>query len=385
MRVFKLIFRNLLRHKLRTLLTIVGIAVAVMAYALLRTVISAWYISLEMTSPNRLIVRNSVSFIFPLPEHYMSRIATVPGVTAVTHATWFQGIYIDERHFFARMAVDPETFLDMYDEFSVDPIQLARWKQHRNGAIVGIKTANQFNIRIGDIMSVQGDIFPGMYNFEVMGFYRKKRQFADETNMVFHWSYIDETMKKTMPSRAGNVGWFVVKIANPDQAPAISAAIDAMFKNSPAETTTETEKAFTLGFISMSSTILTAMQFISYIIIGIILLVLANTMVMTARERVVEYAVLKTLGFTGYHLFGLITGESLLISFLGGGLGMLLTYPIVAGIAVQLSNLFPEFVITAETLLTAGSFAVLVGLLASIVPLHRALTTRIVEGLRNVG
>jgi putative ABC transport system permease protein len=385
MPVLKLIFRNLLRHKLRTSLTIMGIAVAVMSYALLRTVLDTWYLSLDMTSPNRLIVRNSASFVFPLPQHYMSRIATVPGVTAVTHATWFGGRYIDDKSFFSRIAVDPATFLDMYSEYTVPAAQYAEFKQYRNAAIVGAKTSKQFNIKPGDVITVEGDIFPGNWEFHIVGIYRGLRPTSDETNMFFHWDYINEGLLKTAPGRAGQVGWYVVRIANPDQAPAISATIDAMFKNSPYETKTETEKAFTLGFISMMSTILTALEFISYIIIGIIFLVLANTMVMTARERIVEYAVLKTLGFRALHLVGLIVGESLLISVLGAGCGILITYPIVGGIAQMLSNFFPVFNITANTLFTAASFALLIGICASIVPLQRALTTRIVDGLRHVG
>jgi putative ABC transport system permease protein len=384
-KVFALIYRNLLRHKLRTALTITGMAVAVMAYGLLRTIIGAWYVGLDATAPDRLIVRHAVSFIFPLPYAYGERIASVPGVTGVTFMSWFQGTYIDERNFFPRQAVDAATFFDMYDEYLVPEAEMATFQRQRNSCLIGVKTAAKFGLRPGDVMTVEGDIFPGSWQFVVAGTYRGRDRATDETQMFFHWQYLEESLRKTMPVRAGVVGWYVVRIADPSYAPSVSAGIDALFTNSPAETKSETERAFAAGFLSMSSAIITAMQFISWIVIGIILLVLANTMVMTARERVTEYAVLKTLGFTTMHLTGLIAGESLLISVLGGALGIALTFPIAGGIADALSSFFPVFSIGTDTMLLAMSFALLVGVVAAIVPVRRAMRTSIVEGLRNIG
>jgi putative ABC transport system permease protein len=204
--------------------------------------------------------------------------------------------------------------------------------------------------------------------------------------MFFHWSAIDERMKVDMPGRAGSVGWYIVKIKDPAQAAAISEEVDAPFRNSSNSTKTETERAFTQGFISGFSSLLNAMNAVSYIIIGIIMLVLGNTMIMSARERTSEYAVLKTLGFSGGHLFGLIFGESLFISALGAGAGVLLTYPIVAGIeAVVPKGFFPYFFITPSTLIIAASAALLIGVAASIFPIQRALRTKIVDGLRFAG
>jgi putative ABC transport system permease protein len=384
-KVFALIFRNLFRHKLRSALTVLGISIAVMSFGLLRTVIDAWYVGIDASSPNRLITRHSVSFIFPLPYSYRDRIASIPDVTGVSFATWFQGVYIDERNFFPRQAIDPETFLDLYPELLLPEEQLLTFKQQRNSCIIGRKIADKYKLKPGDPMTVEGDIFPGRYDFVVRGIYRGKEQSTDETQMFFHWQYLDEILKRDMPIRSGQVGWYIVRIANPEHAAAVSMAVDAMFKNSPAETKTETEKAFTQNFISMASAIITALQFISYIIIGIILVVLANTMVMTARERVVEYAVLKTLGFKGFHIMGLIAGESLLISAIGAVAGMTLTFPIAMGVAQQLATFFPVFVIKPATLLAAAGFAILIGILASIVPVYRAMNTSIVEGLRHIG
>lgn len=385
MKVLKLIFKNLFRHKLRSTLTIVGIAVAVMAFGLLRTVLAAWYVSVDATSPDRLVTRHSVSFIFPLPIAYLNRIATITGVTRVSHATWFQGVYIDEKNFFSRMAVDEETIFEVYSEYLISPEQFEAFRQQRNACVVGAKLVEKYGLKIGDIITLTGDIYPGRWDLVVRGIYRGRDPTADETQLFFHWTYLNAALERDMPGRAGFVGWYIIQIADPADAPRISEQVDAMFRNSPYETKTETEKAFTQGFISMSSTIIDAMEFISYIIIGIILLVLANTMVMTARERVVEYAVLKTLGFRRLHIMGLITGESLLTAVIGGVLGLALTFPVAAGVATELSTFFPVFMITTGTLATAMSFAVFIGIAASVFPLHRAMNTSIVEGLRHIG
>ncbi len=204
--------------------------------------------------------------------------------------------------------------------------------------------------------------------------------------MLFHWNYLEERLRTEAPNRAGWVGWYIVKIKDPSQAASISEQIDAMYLNSPNATKTETERAFTQNFIAGLNSLLTAMNFVSFIIIGIIMLVLGNTMIMSARERTREYAVLKTLGFSAGHLVGLILGESLLIVVIGVGAGLLTTYPFVAGIAAALpKGMFPFFYVTPNTLVLAGSAGLLVGIAASIFPIQRALNTKIVDGLRFVG
>ena len=386
MRVLKLIFKNALRHKLRTFLTILGMAIAVMAFGVLRTVVDMYYEGLEATAANRLITRQSVSFIFPLPLAYREQIAKIPGVETVSYANWFGGVYKDKNNFFARMGVDPETILEVYPEYLLGAKEYQTFKQERNSCIIGSELAKQYGFKIGDIIPLDGDIYPGKWEFVVRGIYKPRDKSTDATQMFFHWSAIDERMKMDMPGRAGNVGWYIIKIKDPAQAASISEQVDAPFKNSSNSTKTETERAFTQGFISGFSSLLNAMNAVSYIIIGIIMLVLGNTMIMSARERTREYAVLKTLGFSGGHLFGLIFGESLFISALGAGLGIMLTYPIVATIeAVVPKGFFPYFFITPSTLVIAGSAALVIGMAASIFPIQRALRTRIVDGLRFVG
>jgi len=386
MKVLKLIFKNALRHKLRTGLTILGITIAVIAFGLLRTVVTVWDSSVDAAAANRLITRQSVSFIFTLPYSYKEKIKSVPGVQTVSFANWFGGVYKDKNNFFARLAVDAETIFDVMSEFLITPEELSNFKKERNSCVIGADIAKQYNIKIGDQMTLEGDIFPGNWDFVVRGIYRPKNKNTDATQMLFHWQYVDERMKIESPVRTGEVGWYIVLIKDPNKSASISNQIDALFKNSSAETKTETEKAFTQGFVAASGAIISAMNFISYVIIGIIMLVLANTMIMAARERTREYAVFKTLGFSAYHLVGLILGESLIISFLGGGIGIALTYPIVAGFEQAIpKGFFPFFFIEPKTTIMAMSAAILIGILAALFPIQRTLKTKIVEGFRFVG
>ncbi len=228
--------------------------------------------------------------------------------------------------------------------------------------------------------------FPGRWDFVVRGIYQPKYNYTDATSMIFHWDYLNERMKQESPMRANEIGWFAVKISNADNAAVISNKIDALFKNSPAETKTETERAFQQGFFAASSAIIEGMNAISFIIVGIIMLVLGNTMIMAARERTREYAVLKTLGFSAGHLTGLIMGESLFISALGGGIGLLLTFPLVAMFGNFIpKGFFPIFEIEPITIILAMSAIIIIGIAASIFPLNRALSTKIVDGFRFVG
>jgi len=386
MELIRLLLRNVLRHKLRSLLTIVGVAIAVMAFALLRTVVNAWYAGVEASAANRLITRHAVSFVFPLPLAYRDRIMQVPGVDKVTFANWFSGVYIDKNQFFARLAVDSETFFDVYPEYVIPAEDFAVFKRERNATIIGSDLAKRYNLKLGDIMPVEGDVYPGRWEFVVRGIYQPRDQTVDPTIMMFHYKYLDERIRREMPNRAGEVGWYIVRIKNPEDSAAISQAVDNLFANSRAETKTETERAFQQSFLSAASAVITAMNVMSFVIIGIILLVLANTMIMSARERTHEYAVLKALGFSGAKLVLLIAGESLILASIGSTIGLAVTFPAVAGFQKALpKGWFPIFYIRPETILIAALAGLLVGFTASLVPIRRVVRTKIVEGLRHVG
>lgn len=203
MELIRLLLRNTLRHKLRSLLTIVGIAVAVMAFVLLRTVVTAWHAGVEASTANRLVTRHAVSFVFPLPLSYRDRIAQVRGVDKVTYATWFSGIYIDKKQFFARLAVDSESFFDVYPEFVIEREQFEGFKRERNSAIIGIDIANRYNLKLGDVMSIDGDVYPGRWEFVVRGIYQPRDQTTNPASMMFHHKYIDERVRQEAPHRAG--------------------------------------------------------------------------------------------------------------------------------------------------------------------------------------
>lgn len=386
MELIRLLLRNALRHKLRTVLTVIGVAVAVMAFALLQTVVTAWHAGVEASAANRLITRHAVSFVFPLPLSYRDRIAQIAGVNKVTYAVWFSGVYIDKNQFFARLAVDSDSFFDVYPEFVIDRNQFDAFKRERNACIIGVDIANRYHLKIGDIMPMEGDVYPGQWEFVVRGIYYPRDQTTDPSSMMFHYRYVDERVRQEFPDRAGQVGWYIVRIDDPANSAQISEDIDNLFLNSRAETKTETERAFQQSFLSAASAVITAMNIMSFVIIGIILLVLGNTMVMSARERTHEFAVLKALGFSGGQLFLLLGGESMILSIAGSALGLALTLPAVIGFQNALpKGWFPVFYIKPETIVFGCIAGLVVGFLASLIPLRRVLTTRIVEGLRYVG
>lgn len=382
----KLVIRNALRHKLRTFLTVLGISIAVGAFGLLRTVITSWYASVEVAAADRLICRQAVSFIFPLPYAYRDKITKVPGVEKVTYLNWFQGVYIDKDQFFPRMAVDPQTLFDVYPEFELTKAELEAFQKDRGSCVLGQDIANKYGLKVGDIMNIEGDIYPGQWQFVVRAIYRPRTPAVDGTQMFFHWEYLDERIKQDMPPRAGQVGWYAVKIKNPDDAAMVSEQIDALFMNSPAETKTETEKAFQNSFLKAYSAIITAINVMAILIIGVILLVLANTMIMSARERSGEYAVMKTLGFTGKHIFGVVTGESIVIGLIGGIAGYFVTVFFVNGFSMVVpKNYFPVFILEDITIIHEFAFALGVGLISGLIPVYHTVKSNIVDGLRHVG
>jgi putative ABC transport system permease protein len=383
--LLKFVFRNVFRHKLRTFLTVVGVAIAILAFGMLRTLVGLWYLGVETSSASRLVTRNAISLVFSLPISYEERIRQVSGVKSVSYGNWFGGVYINEKNFFANFAVEPKSYLDLYAEFVLTPAERLAFFRDRKGAVVGAKTASRFGWKVGDPVVLKGTIYPGQWEFVVRGIYHGAQKNTDETQFFFHWDYLNETLKKTVPRRADQAGYFVIGVTNPDRAAEISRAVDATFENSLAETLTETERAFQMSFVSMTEAIMIAIQIVSYVVIVIIMVVAANTMAMTARERIAEYATMKSLGFGARHIAVIVFGESLLITALGGVLGILLTFPAAAWIETQLGQFFPVFAISPETIWLDFAAALLVGAVAGIFPTWRGCTIRVADGLRRIG
>jgi len=371
MRLLKIIYKNAFRHKLRTGLTILSIAIAILAFGLLRTVVDAWYAGVQASSSYRLVTRSATSIIFPLPLSYKDKIRQIDGVKTVSYGYWFGGIYIDEKNFFANFAVDGSTFFDIYPEYVLSPTEKEAFLRDRKGFVCGRKLAERFNWKIGDTVVLKG-------------IYQGKDKNTDESEFIFHFDYLNESLKKSAPSRADQVGFYFVGISNPDRAAEIATDIDRTFQNSLAETLTETEKAFQLGFVAMSDAIITAIKLVSFVVIVIILAVVANTMAMSARERTGEYAIFETLGFGGWYIAALIFGESMIITMIGCATGVAATFPAKAAFAKSVGQYFPIFNIAQKTIYLDVALSLAVGILAGIVPAVRSVRIRIADGLRMV-
>jgi putative ABC transport system permease protein len=281
--------------------------------------------------------------------------------------------------------VEPTSYLQLYPEYRLADDQKIAFLKDRQGAIVGRKLARQYGWKIGDAIPLRGTIYPGTWSLTLRGIYDGAEKKTDESQMLIHFALVNESVKQRYPGRGDSTGAFVIGIDNPANAALIAQRIDAEFRNSLAETLTETEAAFQLSFVSMSETILAAIEAVSVIIIVIIMAVMANTMTMTARERLAEYATLKALGFSPAFVVKLLFGESLLIAAIGGGLGIALTFPAVAGIASALGSFLPVFDVSALTLAKQIGASLVVGLVAAAWPAWKMSRIDIVQGLRHVG
>lgn len=390
MKLVKLIFKNILRHPLRNILTIIGVAIAIMLFGLLETIITAWNSGVDASSESRLICRQAASFILPLPYTHLNDIKKVPGVENLCPANWFGGVYKDKNQFFARMAVDQNTLFDLFPEFEISPKEIEAFKTVKNGCVIGSglqeRYKDQYDLKIGDRMVLEGDIYPGKWEFQIVGVYKAKTKVADATQMFFRYDFVNDRLALESPEGQNKIGWVMIKIKKGANPAAVSKAIDAQFANSSSETKTEDERAFNKGFTSAFSVIIVAIQALSYIIIGIILLVLSNTMIMSARERTREYAVLRTLGFTGSHIFWFVSGEAFLITLIGSVIGTALLLPMAYLFSFAMpKGWFPVFYVATNTWIMMAVMTLIVALLAALFPVYRAVKTKIVDGLRFAG
>ena len=380
----KLVFLNAFRARLRAGLTVLGIVIAVVAFGLLQTVVNAWYATADAASPTRLVTRNAISLVFPLPQYYRERIRSLDGVRGVAVSNWFGGIYLDERNFFPQFAVQLADFMPMYPEFVFDPREYQDLLRDRSGVAVGRELARQYGFKVGDRLPLRGTIYPGNWEFTIRAIYDGRDEGTVTRQAYFHWELVTERLKPRFPRLAERIGAFIVDVDSADRTAEVSAAIDREFANSLAETLTETEKAFQLSFVAMLESILLIIRGVAYVVIVIILAVAANTMAMTARERLSEYATLKALGFGPPFIARLILAESLVVALIGGALGLLLT-PLVARVVHGAVPQFARFEVLPETYAQQALAIVAVGVLAALVPMLRSARVRIVDGLRHIG
>ncbi|MDQ7989279.1 MAG: ABC transporter permease [Candidatus Dactylopiibacterium sp.] len=382
--LLRIALRNPLRHTLRTVLTLAGMVVAVLAFGLLATVVSAWYAGADAASDKRLITRNAISLNFALPLAYAERIQAIDGVTLVSWQNWFGGIYKEPANFFPQMAIEPDRFFRLVPEFRLSDDALQAFKRDRRGAVAGRKLAQRYGWKVGDVIPLKGTIFPGDYEFVLRGIYEGARGNTDENQFFLRWDYLNERLRELAPGQENQVGIYLVGIADAREAARISARIDDAFRNSLAETLTETEKSFQLSFVAMTGTLVRAIQIVSWVIIFIIMAVMANTMAMAARERGSEYATLKALGFRPRVIGALVYAESLGLALTAGVLGILLTPPAARFVGSRLDAIFPVFAVAPATVWQQGAAALLIGLVAAALPARQAMRVGIVTGLRRV-
>jgi putative ABC transport system permease protein len=380
--------RNVWRNKTRTSLTILGGAVAVLAFILLRTVLWAWNVGVEYSAKDRLATRHKVSLIMPVPKRYVDDIRQLPGIKQTTWANWFGGK--DPKRpdeFFSTLAVDPESFFEVYSEMSVPPAEKAVWLADRRGAILGDVLARKLGVKVGDKVTLAGTIFPGDWEFNVDGIYVATEKSIDRSQFIFHWAYLNEGL----PERQRDlVGWIISRIDNPNQSANLTMAVDKLFDEKDVQTTTMSERSMNNSFMAAFSAILTALDIVSAIILLIMMLILGNTIAMGVRERTREYGVLRALGFSPKHVATFVIGEALTIGVLAGALGCALSYPIVQlgmgrWLEENMGAFFPYFRVSVETALVAAVLSVLLGAVSAIIPAMQASKLTIIDALRRVG
>jgi putative ABC transport system permease protein len=374
-----LVLSNLFRKKTRTALTAGSFAVALFLFGILAVVDGAFQQGVDVAGVDRLVVLNRVSLIQPLPLAYRDRLGRIPGVTQVTFANWFGGVYQDERNFFPQFAIDRENYLKMFPEFVVPNDQWQAFLTDKEGAIVGESLAERFKWKIGDRIPVKGTIFPGNWEFNIRGIYRGRRAQDDTTQFWFRWDYLDE--RKAFGK--GMVGWYTVRIANPDDAVRLVKAIDDHFANSPAETKTDTEKAFAASFVKQMGNIQLLIMSVGSVVFFTLLLVTGNTMAIAVRERTRELAVLKAVGFTDRFVLGLVIAETMVVAAVGGGVGLGLAKLFTLG-GDPTGGLLPFFYLPPDSIAVGLGLALAVGFAAGILPALAASRLRVVDALRRV-
>lgn len=383
MRFFHLIWGNLKRKKLRTILTLLSILVAFVLFGFLAAIKQALVGGVAVAGADRLIVRHKVSLIQLLPESYKARMLRVPGVAAATHQTWFGGIYQDPKNFFMQCPVEPEEFMAMFPEFLLPPEQMKAWLSTRTGAIVGRNTADRFGWKIGDKVPIMSPIWMRkVWEFDIVGIFEGAEKGTDTTSMFFRYDYFEE-VRTTQNWGKGMVGWYTIRVQDPAKAAEVALLVDQEFENSPAETKTEPEGAFVQGFANQIGNIALIVAAILGAVFFTILLVTGSTMSQAVRERIGELGVLKAIGFTNRQVLGLVLAESCMLTIIGGGLGLGLAVLLTSG-GDPTKGMLPLFHFPMRDLLVGVALAVALGLVTGILPALQATRLRVADALRRM-
>ncbi len=380
--------RNLFRRKGRTILTILAVAVVVLIFCTIQTVDWAFKVGAEESMQDRLATRHKVSITMQLPKRYIEDVRAVPGVTKATWANWFGAKDPKERvPFFAGFAADHESWFEVFDDMTVDPKELADWKATPNGVIIGDLIAKTFDVKVGDRFVITSDIYPGDWEFQVSGIYHPKRRNVDRNTVVLRWDFLNNDPRSVLSK--DTIGWVMSRIQNGGQSAQVSTAIDKVFDEKDDQTITMSERAFNLSFMGAFSAVLSAFKIISIVILLIMFLILANTIAMSVRERTHEYGVLRAIGFSPGYVGGFIIGEALLLSIVGGlvGLGLvqlLINMALGPFIEDNMGFMFIAFRTPTATMLLAFVIVVVLGFLAAIIPARSASRLKVTDALRRV-
>jgi putative ABC transport system permease protein len=382
MKFANIIFANLFRKKVRLLLTIGSFAVALFLFVFLAVVRDAFNRGADVAGADRLVVINRTSIINLMPLSHRDKILRIPGVKVITHNNWFGGTYIDEKNFFPQFVIDPQAQREVFPEMIVPDDQWSNFLKDRQGAIAGAKTAERFGWKIGDRIPIKTTLYGGgSWEFNLTGIYHGKRPQDDETQFWFQWDYFEEKV----PDRVkGQIGWYVLRVDNPDDSPRIAKAIDAEFANSPFETTTQTESAFAANWVKQFGNIQFLIVSIGSVVFFTLLLVTGNTMAISVRERTSELAVFKAIGFSDRAILFFVLAEALAIALFGGLLGILGAMILVPALGNALAGLLPSIVLAPSMLLFGLGLAIVVGFASGVIPGVSAMRLRVVNALRRV-
>jgi putative ABC transport system permease protein len=383
MKYRSLLFANLFRKKVRLLLTIGSFAAALFLFTFLAVVKSAFSRGVEVAGADRLVVINRTSIIQPLPIADRDKMLTIPGIKAITHNNWFGGVYQDEKNFFPQFAIDIENQRTVFPEMVVPDDQWKAFLNDRQGAIAGARTAKRFGWKVGDRIPIKTTLFggPSSWEFNLDGIYHNDRPGGDESQFWLQYKYFDESMPA---DEKGLIGWYVIRLDNPEDAARVAGAVDAMFANSTYETKTETESAFAASWVKQFGNIEFLILSIGSVVFFTLLLVTGNTMAISVRERTAELAVLKAVGFSDRAVLFMVLAESILIAVIGGALGLIFAAAAVPVLASALNGLLPVLVVSPATLATGVAFALGVGALSGLIPAFGAMHLRVVDALRRV-
>ncbi len=382
MKFLGLILANLFRKKIRLALTIGSFGVALFLFAFLGVVREAFNRGADVAGADRLVVINRTSIINTIPLSYRDQILRVPGVKYVTHNNWFGGTYQYEKNFFPQFVIDPENQRQVFPEFQVPDDQWNAFLKDREGAIVGARTMERFHWKVGDRIPIKTTLYGGgSWEFNIAGVYHGKLPQDDETQFWFRWDYFEERIPERIK---GQVGWYVLRVDNPDQSAGIAKTIDEQFANSPYETKTQTESAFAASWVKQFGNIQFLILTIGSVVFFTLLLVTGNTMAMSVRERTPELAVLKAIGFSDRSILFCVLGESLLIALTGGLLGLLFAVVAIPVLAQALSGMLPRLFLSAGLFSSGLATALVVGIASGILPGIGAMRMRVVNALRRV-